>query len=60
MDLRGARRGVDLQTWAQSRSSLRPLYVADHLQQGYVHAEREALKKLKGAGYALDDLAICP
>jgi len=60
MDLRGAKRGLDLQMWGQSRASLRPLYVADHLQQGYVQAERLALEKLQGVGYVWDVVAICP
>lgn len=60
MALRGAQHGLDRQQWAQTRKSLRPLYVADHLQQGYVQAEREALTKLQGVGYDWDVAAICP
>jgi deoxycytidylate deaminase len=60
MGLRGAKQGLDRSMWMRSKMSVRPVYVADHLQQGYTHAEREALSKLQNADYKWDIPAVCP
>jgi cytidine deaminase len=60
MTQRGGKQGHNRQTWNEARMRLRPLNVPDHLQHGYVEAERHALKMLERAGYRWDVAAICP
>lgn len=60
MGLRGARSGLDRQKWNEARRDLRPINVPDHLQLGYVRAERDALMSLKDTGYEWDAAAVCP
>jgi deoxycytidylate deaminase len=60
MSLRGAKLGLDRRKWNETRTRLQPRYVPRHLQQGYVHAEREALTKLLNVGYDWEVATICP
>ncbi len=60
MSLRGAKSGLDVSKWDVARKSLPPLYVGNFLQAGYIHAERQALVPLDGAGYTWDRAAVCP
>lgn len=60
MGLRGSKLGLSLEDWNRARASLQPRYVAGHLQQGYVGAERDALQGLDGVGYDWDQAVLCP
>lgn len=60
MGLRGGKLGLGLLKWEETRELQRPIHVADHLQHGYVVAERDALELLRGSGYQLEVQAIAP
>jgi deoxycytidylate deaminase len=60
MTLRGTKYRPNRIEWERSRQSLRPLYVADHLQNGYVIAERQALQQLRDTGFDWDEKVTCP
>jgi deoxycytidylate deaminase len=60
MSLRGRKLGPGRIKWEETRRSQRPIYVADHLQQGYVLAEQTALALLGKSGYRWDPEHLGP
>jgi deoxycytidylate deaminase len=60
MNRRGGKDGLDRREFDKARGTLPPMYVSDHLQQGYAQAERDALQALQASGYNWDISVVCP
>jgi cytidine deaminase len=60
MGLRGRKFGPGRLKWEDTRKSQSPIYVAEHLQHGYVFAERAALEPLRDSGYKWEPDRLCP
>lgn len=60
MSERGAKKGMSLEHWEATQSSLAPRYVPDNAALAYLASERTALEKLPLDVYGWDKHAICP